>query len=136
MDRNKAEFKAKFLRFAERQAKNLLRHFLSMFALVFGFGDHVITVIAATTTPMKIVWLWDQRIPVGRLTLFVGNPDNGKSMVATDVAARITTGRDCPDGKNPWAACRISKGHGDRCPMHIHPNILGVIHEGAPCCRR
>ena len=24
----------------------------------------------------------------------------------------------------------------NRCRVHIEPNILGVIHEGAPCCRR
>jgi hypothetical protein len=29
----------------------------------------------------------------------------------------------------------IPNGHRDRCLMHIQPNILGVIHEGAPCCR-
>jgi hypothetical protein len=42
-----------------------------------------------------------------------------------------------------WTLClhhqipaRISNGHRDRCLMHFHPNILGVIHEGAPWCRR
>src|SRR5215469_10892362 len=29
----------------------------------------------------------------------------------------------------------IANRHRDRCLMHIEPNILGVIHEGAPCCR-
>ena len=28
---------------------------------------------------------------------------------------------------------RIPNGYGDRCLMHIQPNILGFIHEGAPC---
>ena len=32
-------------------------------------------------------------------------------------------------------SARIPNGHRDRCLMDIHPNILGVIHEGAPCCR-
>jgi hypothetical protein len=29
---------------------------------------------------------------------------------------------------------RIPNRRGDRCLMHIQPNILGVIHEGATCC--
>lgn len=37
-------------------------------------------------------WLWQDRVPFGKLTLFCGNPDNGKSLVTLDVAARVTTG--------------------------------------------
>ena len=29
-------------------------------------------------------------------------------------------------------AARIQNGHGDRCLVHIEPNILSVAHEGAP----
>lgn len=45
-----------------------------------------------------IRWLWPGRIPLGMLTLFVGNPDQCKSLVACgDVASRISRGESFPD---------------------------------------
>jgi putative DNA primase/helicase len=43
-------------------------------------------------------WLWKRRIPIGKLTLFVGDPGEGKSLVTDDIAARKSTGRNFPDG--------------------------------------
>lgn len=43
-------------------------------------------------------WLWDNRIPAGRITLLVGMPGAGKSFLTTDMAARISTGTPWPDG--------------------------------------
>jgi putative DNA primase/helicase len=47
--------------------------------------------------PRKLGWLWSDKLPLGKISLFAGNPDNGKSLVATDLAARVTTGRDFPN---------------------------------------
>jgi len=44
-----------------------------------------------------IVWLWQDRIPCGFLTVFAGRTGVGKSFVAFDVVARVTTGREWPD---------------------------------------
>jgi hypothetical protein len=33
-------------------------------------------------------------------------------------------------------ASRIQNRHRDRCLMSIQPNLLSIIHEGAPSCRR
>jgi len=44
-----------------------------------------------------VVWLWRNRIPIGKLTLFSGNPGIGKSFVSIDMAARVTTGAAWPD---------------------------------------
>jgi hypothetical protein len=46
----------------------------------------------------RIKWLWPGRIPTGKLTLFVGDPGTGKSLVTVDLAARVSTGRAFPDG--------------------------------------
>jgi hypothetical protein len=46
----------------------------------------------------KISWLWPGRIALGKLQLFVGDPEKGKSLVSIDVAARVSKGRDFPDG--------------------------------------
>jgi putative DNA primase/helicase len=51
-------------------------------------------------TPKKINWLWPDRVPLGKITLYAGNPDNGKSLAAMDLAARITQGLPFPDSKN------------------------------------
>jgi putative DNA primase/helicase len=47
-------------------------------------------------------WLWPERIPMGNLTLVVGDQDAGKSRVAWDLAARVSRGDRWPDGEaNP-----------------------------------
>lgn len=43
-----------------------------------------------------VEWLWHKRIPVGKVTLLCGDPGLGKSLVALDVAARVTTGAQFP----------------------------------------
>jgi hypothetical protein len=51
-----------------------------------------------------IRWLWPGRVPLGRITMLVGRPGEGKSFLTTDMAARVTRGlswpdgTDCPDG--------------------------------------
>lgn len=48
--------------------------------------------------PTTVRWLWPGRIPRGRMTLLVGRPGGGKSFATADFAARVSTGRDWPDG--------------------------------------
>jgi len=43
-------------------------------------------------------WLWNQRIPLGKLTIFAGDPGKGKSLVTIDIAARLSRGTRFPDG--------------------------------------
>jgi AAA domain len=45
----------------------------------------------------RVEWLWDRRIPLGKLTLISGDPGLGKSLMTLDLAARITRGRRMPD---------------------------------------
>jgi hypothetical protein len=68
--------------------------FLSIVGFLLGLGDDVFTVTANRIRPKKVRWLWPDRIPLGKLTLFVGNPDNGKSLAAIYVTAITTTGGD------------------------------------------
>jgi AAA domain len=46
----------------------------------------------------QLHWLWEKRIPRGRLTILDGDPGLGKSLLTLDLAARITTGSPMPDG--------------------------------------
>ena len=45
---------------------------------------------AVSERPLR--WLWDKKIPLGKLTLIEGPPGVGKLYAALDLAARITTG--------------------------------------------
>ena len=56
-------------------------------------------------------WLWPQRIPLGKVTWLAGKPDCGKSVVAVDFVARVSTGADFPDGrKNEWGPRKVLLG--------------------------
>jgi hypothetical protein len=77
-----------------------------------------IDAVRASTIEMKEVrWLWDKRIPLGKLTIFDGDPDLGKSVVTVDIAARVSTGRDFPDGAKcdpaPVIMCNVEDGADD-----------------------
>ncbi|HQU43483.1 MAG TPA: AAA family ATPase, partial [Pirellulales bacterium] len=48
-------------------------------------------------------WLWPGHVELGQLTLVGGEPGSGKSLLACDLAARITANRPWPDGA---AACQ------------------------------
>jgi len=48
--------------------------------------------------PKPIHWLWENRFPSGCITIIVGRPGAGKSFLTTDMAARISTGKNWPDG--------------------------------------
>jgi putative DNA primase/helicase len=84
----------------------------------------------------KIKWLWTDRVPLGKLTLYAGNPDNGKSLAALDLAKRITTGEKFPDCENftppsevlvlvgeddvdDTAATRLVAAHADMTKIHF-----------------
>lgn len=46
----------------------------------------------------QISWLWQGRIPRGKLHLYDGHPGLGKSLVTLDLIARVTRGASMPDG--------------------------------------
>lgn len=49
----------------------------------------------------KVAWLWPGRVPRGKLTMLCGDPGLGKSFLTMDLAARVTSKQDFPDGPNP-----------------------------------
>jgi hypothetical protein len=55
-------------------------------------------VLASEVKPEHVEWLWDGRIPLGKITILDGDPGLGKSALTLDIAARITTGSSMPDG--------------------------------------
>ena len=45
----------------------------------------------------QIDWLWQRRIPLGKITILDGDPGMGKSLLAINIAACVSTGRPMPD---------------------------------------
>jgi hypothetical protein len=45
----------------------------------------------------RVAWLWRRRLAKGKLTLLMGDPGAGKSMITGDVASRVTQGGAWPD---------------------------------------
>lgn len=43
-------------------------------------------------------WLWPGRLPLGKISILDGDPDKGKSLIALDLAARVSRGLPMPDG--------------------------------------
>jgi putative DNA primase/helicase len=71
-------------------------------------SDPLVTRSAADYTMEEIHWMWNQKIPKGKIVLFTGKPDCGKSLCALDIAARVSTGKDFPDGsKNEYPPGKV-----------------------------
>ena len=53
----------------------------------------------ADVTAKPVQWLWRDRLPSAMLSLLIGVEGKGKTFVALDMAARVTTGRPWPDAQ-------------------------------------
>lgn len=52
----------------------------------------------AEVKPRRVEWVWPGYIPRGKIVVFDGDPSTGKSSVALDLVARLSSGADWPDG--------------------------------------
>ncbi len=89
------------------EVDRIRRKFPEMFAEIGGGpGDISISgglgkiddVCAEDVSVTAVEWLWHRRVPKGKVTMFDGDPDVGKSAVTVDIAARKSAGRAFPDG--------------------------------------
>lgn len=66
---------------------------------VFGPHDNAVNLMRADQiTPEPISWLWDGWLARGKMVLKAGSPGTGKTTLAMDMAATVTTGGNWPDG--------------------------------------
>lgn len=62
----------------------------------------------------EVRWLWNLRIPLGKLSILDGDPGLGKSTAALDIAARVSRGDEMPDGRTgAWGCCLILSAEDD-----------------------
>jgi archaellum biogenesis ATPase FlaH len=57
-----------------------------------------VTISLADVEPERVDWLWHGRLPLGKIVVLDGDPSVGKSTLAVDCSARVSTGRAWPDG--------------------------------------
>ena len=82
----------------------------------------------ADVAPAPVQWLWPDRIPLGKLTLLVGEAAVGKSLLALDLAARISAKSmpSVPEGDPP------SSPHGSGHSPNTKTNSTASYPETAP----
>jgi hypothetical protein len=80
----------------------------------------------STLAQRPLSWLWPGRLALGTLALFDGDLGLGKSLVGLDVAARLTAGRDFPDGSPglPPSPVLICPGDGGDADLVGHLRAL------------
>jgi hypothetical protein len=96
----------------------------------------------------EVRWLWPGRIPLGRITLLVGRPGEGKSFFTMDAVSRVSTGSPWPDG----ARCergsaliisgeddpadtirpRLDAHHADVSRVHLFSTVRRIGDDGKP----
>jgi hypothetical protein len=64
-------------------------------------GSPVVAVCLADVKPQPISWLWREKIALGKVSMFAGDPGLGKSMLTTAMAAHVTTGSPWPVEASP-----------------------------------
>ena len=80
----------------------------------------------ADIEPERVEWLWDRRIPKGKVTILDGDPGKGKSTILYDLGARITAGKDLPDGQPTEKAGVLIVSREDGAADTIVPRFLAA----------
>jgi putative DNA primase/helicase len=74
-------------------------------------------------TPKPLRWLWPGRIPLGKLTLLIGDPGLGKSLLTADIASHVTRGTSFRDGATCEAGSVIFLSAEDDAADTIRPRL-------------
>ena len=118
-------------------------------AAKLGKPTDAITRQLSTIEAVPIRWLWTHRIARGKTTILAGDPKLGKSLITSDLGARISAGLQWPDGNGnaPLANVifasaeddpadtirpRIEAAGGDVSRIHILESITEIDDEGMP----
>jgi hypothetical protein len=81
----------------------------------------------SSLTPRAVSWLWLNRLPIGKLAIIDGDPELGKSMIALDLCARLSTNRPMPDGSPCPGPANCIVLHGEDDPEDTIAPRLDVL---------
>jgi hypothetical protein len=79
--------------------------------------------LLSAVEPERVSWLWERRVPLGKITVLDGDPGNGKSVLATDLAARLSAGHPFPDGQACEAAGAVILNAEDGLAHTVRPRL-------------
>jgi hypothetical protein len=79
--------------------------------------------VVAEVDAQAIGWTWPGRLARRKLTLIAGDPGLGKSQITADIAARISTGSDWPDGGAATAGSTIILSAEDGVADTLRPRL-------------
>ena len=60
--------------------------------------EELLGMLLSEVETQEVHWLWERRIPLGKITILDGDPGMGKSLLAIHLAACVSTGHPMPDG--------------------------------------
>lgn len=81
-----------------------------------------------------VEWLWDQYLPLGKLTLLAGSGGTGKSTIAFNLAGIISNGGAWPDGSRCRSAGNVIIWSSEDDPADtIKPRLLAVGADVSRC---
>ena len=84
-------------------------------------SDSLVMIPLVDVAAKPVVWLWPDRIPIGKITLIAGAPGLGKSLVTLDIATRVSAGLRWPDGE------RIRCSPGDVVLLSAEDDVADTI---------
>lgn len=73
--------------------------------------------------PSRVEWLWEHRIPLGKITILDGDPDVGKSLLTLELAARVTQGKPLPGNSRVWQSGAVILSAEDSLSDTIRPRL-------------
>jgi hypothetical protein len=82
---------------------------------------------ASPIQPVAVEWIWPDRVPLGMLTWFSGDPKLGKSLVTPSLIVAMTRGRPLPPTRADIAASRWESG------AAIHHSVQ-LLYDITACC--
>jgi hypothetical protein len=85
------------------------------------FGATIIRL--ADVEPERVRWLWPGYLPLGKLVVLDGDPDQGKSAITLDWAAKVSTGSPMPDGGEPVKGAALILSAEDGLADTIRPRL-------------
>jgi hypothetical protein len=80
----------------------------------------------ADIAPETVEWLWNRRIPKGKVSILDGDPGKGKSTILYDLAARVSAGLNLPDGQSVEKAGVIIVSREDGAADTIVPRFIAA----------